>query len=315
MESRNRPKELTRSDSARWWVTLIIDAEMHDFEGGLAVITGGASGIGRALADSFGAAGMRLLIADLEAAALDRCVAELCDSGIDARGQVTDVASPEAIEALAATAGDVDVLCANAGVMQPFGPIWERPQADFDWVFGVNTWGVLHCARSFVPRMLEHGCPAHIVITASMAALSVIPGNGPYQMSKHATLALAETLFHELRETPIGVSALCPGYVPTRIAEAERNRPENLRAADAPAARTMSGGWSAATEAPPATTDAPSEEAAPAMEVVAASEVAAHVLEAVREDRFWIFTHANATQRAAARLEPILNGTEPVIFR
>lgn len=222
---------------------------MRDLKGGLAVITGGASGIGRALADSFAAAGMRLLIADLEAAALDRCVAELCDSGVDARGQVTDVASPEAIEALAAAAG-VDLLCANAGVMLPFGPIWERPQADFEWVFGVNTWGVLHCARSFVPRMLERGRPAHIVITVSMAGLSVIPGNGPYSMSKHATLALAETLFHELRDTPIGVSALCPGYVPTRIAEAERNRPEDLRAADSPAARPMSGGWSAATEAP-----------------------------------------------------------------
>ncbi len=213
---------------------------MRDFEGGLAVITGGASGIGRALANAFADAGMRLLIADLEANALNRAVAELRDSGADARGRLIDVASPDAIEDLAVAAGDVDVLCANAGVMQPLGPIWERPLADYEWVFGVNTWGVVHCVRSFVPRMLERDRPAHIVITASMAGLSVVPGNGPYQMSKHATLALAETLFHELSDTPIGVSALCPGFVATRIMEAERNRPEGLQAADAPPARPMS---------------------------------------------------------------------------
>ncbi|MEE2664978.1 MAG: SDR family NAD(P)-dependent oxidoreductase [Myxococcota bacterium] len=273
---------------------------MRDLEGGLAVITGGASGIGRALADVFAQAGMRLLIADIEPAALDSAVAALRGSGVDAHGQVTDVASPGAVEALAAAAGEVDVLCANAGVMQPVGPIWERPLADYEWVLGVNTWGVVHCVRSFVPRMLERRRPAHIVITASMSGLTVVPGNGPYQMSKHASLALAETLFHELADTPIGVSVLCPGFVPTRIAEAERNRPAGLRADGAPAARPMSGGWSGATEALQATAVEP-------------SEIAARVLEAVREERFWILTHRNARQRVAARLERILDGTDPRI--
>ena len=182
--------------------------------------------------------------------------------------------------------------------MQPPGPIWERPLADYEWVFGVNTWGVVHCARSFVPRMLERGGPAHIVFTASMSGLSVVPGNGPYQMSKHATLALAETLFHELSDTPIGVSALCPGWVPTRITDAERNRPEALRADGAPAPRSMSGGWSGPTAALQATAVEP-------------RDIAARVLEAVREERFWILTHANAGQRVAARFEPILQGTNP----
>jgi NAD(P)-dependent dehydrogenase (short-subunit alcohol dehydrogenase family) len=273
---------------------------MRDFEGGLAVITGGASGIGRALADAFAGVGMRLLIADVETTALEQAVAELRAAGADVRGQVTDVASAEAVEALAAEAGEVDVLCANAGVMQPLGPIWERPLVDYEWVFGVNTWGVVHCARSFVPRMLERRRPAHIVITASMSGLTVVPGTGPYQMSKHAAVGLAETLFHELTDSPIGVSVLCPGYVPTRIVEAERNRPASLRADGAPEPRPMSGGWSGATRALQAT----------AIEPV---EIAARVLAAVREERFWILTHASALQRVEAHVESILKGTNPRI--
>ena len=145
----------------------------------------------------------------------------------------------------------VHLLFANAGVMQDVGPTWERPLEDFDWVFGVNLWGPLHCVRSFVPRMLERGEPAHVVITASMSGLTVVPGNAAYQMSKHGTVALAETLYQELVDTPVGVSVLCPGYVETGITRSDRNRPEALRNAEAPPPRAMAGGWTGdATEAP-----------------------------------------------------------------
>lgn len=278
---------------------------MKDLEHRVAVVTGAASGIGRALSSRLAAEGARLVLSDVEAQALEAAVAEIEATGAEAIGVPTDVSNPDAVEALAEAAdrrfGAVHLLFANAGVMQDVGPTWERPLEDFDWVFGVNLWGPLHCVRSFVPRMLERGEPAHVVITASMSGLTVVPGNAAYQMSKHGTVALAETLFHELVDTTVGVSVLCPGYVETGITRSDRNRPEALRNAEAPPPRAMAGGWTGdATEALKAI-------------AVPAADVADRVVRAIHDERFWILTHDNADARLRSRFDAILGGSNPTL--
>lgn len=269
----------------------------------MAVITGAASGIGRALAARLCAEGAKLVLADVEAAALDRVVGELQSGGAEVLGLATDVSSPSDVEALADAAwsrfGAVHLLCANAGVMQKPGPVWERPLEDFAWVFGVNLWGPIHCVRSFVPRMLAGGEPGHVVITGSMSGLTVVPGNGAYQMSKHAAVGLAETLYHELRDEPIGVSVLCPGFVASGILSSDRNRPEALRSGEAPPARAVAGGWSGG------------EDDTLAAIAMAPEEVADRVVQGVSEGRFWILTHADAVERVRSRFEPIVLGRNP----
>ena len=227
---------------------------MQDLTNRVAVVTGAASGIGRALAERLAKEGARLVLSDVEAPALEKAVTELAAEGADVIGVETDVSDAAAVEALADAAverfGAVHLVFANAGVMQQVGPTWERPVADFEWVFGVNLWGPLHCVKAFVPRLLESGEAGHVVITGSMSGLTVVPGNAAYQMSKHGAVALAETLYLELSDTPIGVSVLCPGYVETGIAHSDRNRPDDLRETNAPPPRAMAGGWTGdATEA------------------------------------------------------------------
>jgi len=271
----------------------------------VAVVTGAAGGIGRALAQGFAAEGAKLVLADVETPALEQAVAELRASGVEVLSVRTDVSSPSEVEALAEAAydhfGGVHIVCANAGVMQALGPVWERPLEDFEWVFGVNLWGPLHCVRCFVPRMLAGGESGHLVITGSMSGLTVVPGNGAYQMSKHGVVGLAETLYHELAATPLSVSLLCPGFVPTGIISSERNRPDSLRNEAAPPPRPLAGGWSGgATDALKAIAVAP-------------EHVAERVVSAIREDRFWILTHDNAVERVRSRYEPILEGRNPVL--
>lgn len=207
---------------------------MEQFEGRTAVVTGGASGIGRGMAEAFAAQGMKIVIADVEREALDATTREMGAAGIDVVGVECDVSKASSVDALAKSAldayGAVHVLCNNAGVAGTTGsPTWERPLEDWDWVMGVNLRGVLHGIRSFVPIMLEQGEPAHVVNTASMAGL--MPGGGTYGVSKSACVALSEGLFGEFAQLAphIGVSVLCPGWVRTRIMESERNRPEAPR--------------------------------------------------------------------------------------
>ena len=208
---------------------------MDNFEGKTAVITGAASGIGRALADRFAAARMNVVLADIEEQALDRAVRELEERQVPVVGVLANTMLEDSVAWLAERAiaefGKVHLLCNNAGVAstQSAGKaVWELPDADWDWVLGVNFYGVLYGLRAFVPHMLEHGEESHIVNTASLAAL--LPAGGSYGVSKHAVLALTEGLQNDLtaRGANIRASVLCPGFVNTRIYDAERNRPEDL---------------------------------------------------------------------------------------
>ncbi len=207
---------------------------MKKLDGRVAVITGGASGIGRGMAEAFAAERMKLVLADIERPVLDKTVEELRGSGADVVGVECDVSKQESVDHLARAAleafGAVHVLCNNAGVGGG-GPVasWEASLDDWNWVLGVNLMGVVHGIRSFVPILLEQKDEGHIVNTASMAGL--LPGGGIYGVTKHGVVSLSETLFNEFtnRGEPIGVSVLCPGWVNTNILEAERNRPEAPR--------------------------------------------------------------------------------------
>ncbi len=189
--------------------------------------------MGRAMADRFGSAGARIMIADVEAPALDAAVVEMNDAGIDAFGVLTDVSSETDMDELGEAAlsrfGQVNVVCNNAGVGSG-GTMDALTTADWQWILGVNLWGVIHGIRVFLPHLLEHG-DGHIVNTGSIAGHTSYPGIGPYNASKHAVVTISETLHHELAEqgSTVGVSVLCPGIVRTNIITSERNRPETLR--------------------------------------------------------------------------------------
>jgi len=213
---------------------------MREFAGKVAVVTGGASGIGFALAERFAAEQMRVVLADVEAAALARAAATLRAQGATVLAVQTDVADGASVEALArqsyATFGAVHILCNNAGVSLG-GPLWLASEADWSWLLGVNLWGVVHGLRAFLPRMLAGGEAGHVVNTSSLSGLIAPPGGGVYAASKFAVVGLTESLAQELAASgaPIGVSLLCPAGVATAIMDAERNRPAGLRAQAAPA--------------------------------------------------------------------------------
>ena len=207
---------------------------MKDLSGQVAVVTGGASGIGRGMGEVFLERGMKVVLADVEATALEATVAELRERGGEVVGVECDVSSSDSVERLRDESlshfGAVHVLCNNAGVAGGGGgATWEAPQADWDWVIGVNLMGVVYGIRHFIPVMIDQGTPAHVVNTASMAGL--VHGMGIYGVTKHAVVALSESMLSELRAAghSIGVSVLCPGWVRTRILESERNRPEARR--------------------------------------------------------------------------------------
>ena len=269
------------------------------------MITGAGSGLGLEMARRAHAMGMRLILADVEAAPLAGIVDEVRAAGGFAVGEVVDVSDDAQVARLAGRAfgetGDVGLLINNAGVGGG-GYVWETGEKEWRWVLGVNVMGVVHGLRHFVPRMLEAesgGRHSHIVNTASIAGWLATPMFGVYNVSKHAVVALSETLFHDLRTagSGIGVSLLCPAFVPTGIARSERNRPADL-----------------ADEAPPTASQARAQaavESAVAGGRIGAAEVARMTFEAVVENRFYVFTHPQILPSVRARHEAALSGGPP----
>lgn len=269
---------------------------MRDLNGKTAVITGAASGMGRAFAERFAQAGMRVVLADIEEDALERAVTELRQQEHEVIGVVTNTMSRDSVEQLAERAttefGDVHVLCNNAGVASTaVTPIWETPDADWQWLMGVNFWGVLYGVQAFVPRMIAHGQEAHVVNTASLAAL--VPGLGVYGVSKHAVLALTENLYRDLkaRGAQVSASVLCPGFVHTRISDAERNRPADLEGDSPPPAPPLGGFIERGIEP---------------------AEVADLVHDSVLNDRFYILPHPTWDPIVRDRVEHVLARGAPL---
>jgi NAD(P)-dependent dehydrogenase (short-subunit alcohol dehydrogenase family) len=270
--------------------------------GRVAVITGAASGFGREFARVGAARGMRVVLADIDQPALDLVAHELREAGVDVLAVRTDVSRREDMQALAdatmARFGAVHVLFNNAGVGSG-GFVWESTDADWQWVLGVNVWSVIHGVRIFTPLMMQHGEPAHIVNTASAAGLVSSPNMGIYNVSKHAVVALSETLYQDLKVAgaQIGVSVLCPAFVPTGIAHSGRNRPEALLNTASPTASMM-----VARSASIAAVDAGA---------IPASEIAVQTFAAIDANQFYIVPHRFVLTVANQRMQDILAMRNP----
>jgi len=281
---------------------------MKMFVGKVAVITGAASGIGRALADRCAREGMRVVLADVEAPALARTEAELEAGGADVLSVVTDVSHSDDVEALARrtleTYGAVHLLCNNAGVGTGANA-WESTINDWKWVIGVNLWGVLHGIQTFVPIMLDQEDEGHIVNTSSIAGLVSYALDAPYHLTKHAVVALSEKLYYDLaiRGARVRVHVLCPGLVRTRIMEGERNRPPELQ--DDPAAIEVPPELVAAWEAQRQALEAG----------MPPDEVADCVFQAIADGRFYILTHPEYGPLIQARMEALVHGRNPADLR
>jgi NAD(P)-dependent dehydrogenase (short-subunit alcohol dehydrogenase family) len=268
---------------------------MHELQGKTAFVTGGASGIGFALCRAFAQSGMKVMLADIEIAALDRAVGSLRDFGHNVRGVQCDVADPDSVERAARAAfdafGKVHILCNNAGVAAG-GGIDHISLDNWRWVIDVNLMGVVYAIKNFLPHMLAHGEGGHIVNTASMAGMINGMGFSPYAASKYAVVSMSEGLALQLRPHGIGVSVLCPHFVRTAIGESGRNRPDRY-------GKTQ-----------------PLDPASPAAALVAElarrieagldpAEVAARVLAAIRDDELYIFTHPKMREMVENRFAAI----------
>lgn len=241
--------------------------------GKVAVVTGGASGIGRSLAAALVAEDMHVVIADVEQSALHATAAELGVTGVLC--DVSDAASVAALRsAVLDRFGAAHLVCLNAGVGGG-GAIVDSTLRDWQWVLGVNLWGVVHGIDAFLGELVAQG-DGHVVLTASLAGLMAAPGIGPYNASKYAVVGIAETLRAELAGSGVGVSVLCPGFVRTNIFTSQRNRPEDLvNDTEKAEARAANAEIVAIVE----------------REAISPDDVAAEVVDAVVGDRFWIVTH------------------------
>ena len=280
---------------------------MKDFAGKVAVITGGAGGLGREFAAVAAGLGMKIVLADVQQDALDQARSELEGQGAQVLAMVCDVRKGLQVQALADAAmqsfGAVHLVFNNAGVGSG-GLIWENSEADWEWVLGVNLWGVIHGVRIFTRLMLECArqdpqFEGHIVNTASMAGLLNAPAMGVYNVSKHAVVSLSETLYHDLQlvQAPIGASVLCPYFVPTGISQSHRNRPGDVKMDAAPTASQM----------------AAQAMTAKAVESgkVSAAQVAQMTFDAVRDGQFYIYSHPGALGNVAERMAAIVNQRNP----
>jgi NAD(P)-dependent dehydrogenase (short-subunit alcohol dehydrogenase family) len=260
---------------------------MQELAGRVAVVTGGASGIGKAMAVRFRDAGMHVVIADVEEGALTATADELGVVGV--RTDVADAASVQALaDQVVERFGTAHVLCNNAGVGGG-GVISSLTLNDWKWVIDVNLWGVVHGLHSFLPLLLANDDGGHVVNTASMAGLTAWPGIGPYNASKYAVVGISETLAMELGDSPVGVSVLCPGVVNTNIFQSQRNRPESLRNPQRnPGARAANAQVTS-------------------MQGLDPSVVADQVHDAIVERRFWILTHPELVEHVERRTHSIVD--------
>ena len=273
-----------------------------DMHGRVAVITGAGSGFGREFARLGATRGLRLALADINQAALDSVVAELRETGADVIGVQTDVSRADAIQALAdasmAQFGAVHLLFNNAGVGSG-GFVWESTDADWQWVMGANVWSVIHGVRIFTPLMLAHGEPAHIVNTASAAGLINAPNMGIYNVSKHAVVALSETLYQDFRliHASVGVSVLCPAFVPTGIAHSHRNRPAELANSTPPTPSMLAAQQSSVKAVESGRISAP--------------EIAAMTFAAIDAGQFYIVPHKKILDIVQQRMTDIVSEQNP----
>jgi len=282
---------------------------MKDFAGKVAVITGAGSGFGREFARIGASLGMKLVLADIQPDALAATADELRARGVELIAERVDVSKAEDVERLALRTkeafGKVHLLFNNAGVAAG-GLVWENSARDWEWVLGVNLWGVIHGVRCFVPMMLEQGDECHVVNTASVAGLLSTQLMGVYNVSKHGVVTLTETLYNDLRlkGANVGVTLLCPAYVPTNINRSERNRPggaeaegeptESMKAAQAAMDKAVTSGR------------------------VSAEDVAKMTFDAIRENRFYVVTHPKILSSVELRLQDVVaqrNPSDPFTFK
>ncbi|MBV8249010.1 MAG: SDR family oxidoreductase [Comamonas sp.] len=277
-----------------------------NFKGKTAVLTGAGSGFGLECARIGAARGMNLVLVDVQQEALDKAEAELKAAGAKVLARKVDVSDAAQMERLAAevkaTFGAPHFVFNNAGVGAG-GLIWENSVADWQWVLGVNVWGVIHGVRLFTPMMLEAakadpGYEGHIVNTASMAGLLAPPNMGIYNVSKHAVVSLTETLYQDLAlvSDQVSASLLCPFFVPTGIVHSERNRPQGLEAQPLTASQKIG--------------QAMTDKAVGAGKVTAA-EVAQKVFDAVASGQFYIYSHPQALGSVQVRMEDVVQGRNP----
>jgi NAD(P)-dependent dehydrogenase (short-subunit alcohol dehydrogenase family) len=279
---------------------------MKEFRGRVAVVTGAASGIGRGMAETFVAAGMKVVLSDIEMPVLEETTSALRAAGAAVHAVGTDVSKPDQVDDLAKETlskyGAVHVLCNNAGILVGGSTGWKSSLEDWRWIVGVNLMGVVHGVRSFLPIMVEQDSEAHIVNTASLAGL-VASGGAPYVATKFAVVGLSENIHVQLQREGLKprVSVLCPGFVDTNILYSERNRPAEFTAASVP-------------QSDPAA-EAFRERAAAELKKVGLRPraVGEQVLAAIRDERFYILTHPELNPVIEERMQDILNGNNPPV--
>ena len=278
---------------------------MTDFTDRVAVVTGAASGIGRALAELCAREGMKVVLADIEESALEKARLELMEAGAEVTAVKTDVSRIDEVANLAdrtlSAYGRVHLLFNNAGVGAG-STAWETTVNDWRWVLGVNLWGVIHGLQVFVPLMMEGDATGHIVNTASLAGLISYHQAAPYLVTKHAVVALSEKLYYDLQraESKVSVSVLCPAWVQTRIMDSQRNRPPELRDTD--------GG----SRSNPTVIEELTRSREACENGMSPIEVANIVFKAIREQRFYIYTDPEFQLYVNARADAVVEGRNPL---
>ncbi|HEY1932234.1 MAG TPA: SDR family NAD(P)-dependent oxidoreductase [Acetobacteraceae bacterium] len=268
---------------------------MQNISGKVAFVTGAANGIGLGICRALARAGAHVALADIQPDALERACSEIAALGVRAIALTLDVSDADAVaraaDAVEAEFGKVHIVCNNAGISLGNVRLLDMTRAQWDWIFGVNVFGVVNGVQVFVPRILRHGEGGHIVNTASMAGLQVnpnIPGIGAYAMTKHGVIALSEALAMELRGSGVGISVLCPAQVETTLYDSGRRRPDRFggsyQRADLDQARARSSTG------------------------LSADAVGKHVVHAIRHDEYFIFTHPEARDRVEERHARMMAG-------